>query len=89
MKYPKQMRHAALVGGVVLVFYVLCLAYRLLLTDPQLIGLHELSLRLWLPGFQGMDLASMLWGGLLSFAYGFVAAWVFHGIHKDCCGIKG
>lgn len=89
MKHPKLMRHAALVGGVVVILYVLCLAYRVLLTDPQLVGLHQLSLRLWFPGFQGMDVASMLWGGLLSFVYGFVAAWIFHGVHKDCCGMKG
>jgi uncharacterized membrane protein len=89
MRHPKLMRHAALVGGVAVALYVLCLAWRFTITDPQVAGLHLLLLKLALPGFQGMDVASMLWGGLLAFGYGFGAAWLFHGIHKDCCGMKG
>ena len=89
MKNPKLMRHAAYVGAVVVIFYVICLAYKLMITDPQLAALHLMNLKLWLPGFQGFDVGSMLWGGVLSFAYGFAAAWIFHGVHKDCCGMKG
>jgi hypothetical protein len=48
-----------------------------------------LALKTAFPGFQGMDAASMLWGGVLSFVYGSVASVAFHGLHKGCCGLKG
>jgi hypothetical protein len=46
---------------------------------------HLLSLKLSFPGFQGYDVGSVLWGGVLSFVYGFAGSVIFHTFHKECC----
>ncbi len=86
---PMLWRHAAAVGLFVVGLYVLCLVWRVLLTDPEVVRFHLLALKTTFPGFQGMDAASMLWGGVLSFVYGAVASVAFHGLHRGCCGLKG
>lgn len=85
---PMLWRHAAAVGLFFIALYVLCLLWPNLLTDPEAVRLHLTSLKLLFPGFKGMDATSMLWGGVLSFVYGFVGSVAFHGLHKGCCGLK-
>lgn len=80
--------HATMVGLFVVALYALCLLWSLLLKDPEVAHAHLLFLKMSFPGFQGMDVGSMLWGGVLSFVYGFLASLAFHGIHKKCCEIK-
>ena len=81
-------RHAAAVGLFIVGLYALCLLLPNLLTDPEAIRFHATSLKTAFPGFKGMDLVSMLWGGALSFVYGFLGSVAFHGLHRNCCGVK-
>lgn len=81
-------RHAAAVGFFFVGLFVLCLLWPNLLTDPDAIRFHLTSLKTAFPGFKGMDPGSMLWGGVLSFVYGFVGSVAFHGLHRNCCGVK-
>lgn len=81
-------RHAASVGLFIIVLYVLCLLWRLTITDPEVMKFHLLGLKTAFPGFQGFDVASMIWGGVLSFVYGFLASVAFHSLHRNCCGMK-
>lgn len=84
----KMWQHAALIGLFVVGLYALCLLWRLLLTDPAVAEWHLLALKSAFPGFQGMDVGSMLWGAVLSFVYGFLASLAFHSLHKKCCEVK-
>ncbi len=83
-------KHAVRVGFVAVVLYVVCLVWRvpLQVTDPEVIKFHMLALKVALPGFQGYDVLSVILGGVLSFVYGFLAATLFHWLHKDCCVSK-
>lgn len=85
-KHPGMIKHACMVGCFFVLLYVVCLLYGAVLTDPALVDFHMLSLKVWLPGFKGYDVISVIWGGILSYLYGFVASYVFHSFHKDCCG---
>lgn len=80
--------HAAAVGLFFIGLYVVCLLWSNLLTDPEAVRFHATSLKVLFPGFKGMDAMSMLWGGILSFVYGFIGSVAFHGLHRNCCGIK-
>lgn len=82
-------KHACLVGGVFVLLYAVCLLWPMVFpyeADVQVF--HLLSLKLAFPGFQGFDLASMAWGVVLSFIYGFVAAFGVHAMHGGCCPKK-
>jgi hypothetical protein len=48
---------------VFVVIYAVCLFYGSLIPAPELQQLHELTFRLWFPGFAGYDALSMMWGG--------------------------
>ncbi len=87
-KHSNLMKHAVGIGAFVVVLYALCLFWRVTMTDPEVIRFHLLALKTAFPGFQGLDLASIIWGGIISFVYGFVASVIFHKIHSGCCGIK-
>lgn len=79
-------RHAALVGAFIVLLYALCIVWPLVYpyaADVQ--AFHLLSLKLTFPGFQGMEAGSILWGGVLSFVYGFVGSLIFHALHGACC----
>lgn len=78
-------KHAVVIGVVALALYLACLLWRITMTDPEVVKLHLLSLKLVFPGFQGMDALSMIWGAVLSFVYGFIVAVVWHSLHKNCC----
>ncbi len=78
-------RHATKVGAFVVVFFFVCLLWRLFLVDPAVQEFHMLALKTALPGFQGYDILSILWGAILSFLYGFLAAQLCHRMHQDCC----
>lgn len=80
--------HASAVGFFATFLFIICLLWSVLLTDPAVIAFHTLALKVAVPGFQGFDIASIIWGGLVSFFYGFLASILFHAIHKDCCNIK-
>lgn len=77
--------HALRVGILSLGLYMLCLAWRLTITDPAVMNFHLLSLKTLFPGFLGYDALSVIWGGILSFAYGFLGSLVFHSFHHGCC----
>mgnify|MGYP001564603712 CR=1 FL=1 len=81
-------KHAVTVGLFVVVLYVLCLLWRVTMTDPEVIRFHLLSLKTALPGFQGFDALSIVWGGVISFVYGFLGSVIFHKLHSGCCGMK-
>ncbi|MBI4281014.1 hypothetical protein HY628_02345 [Candidatus Uhrbacteria bacterium] len=78
-------RHAAKVGFFLILFYAVCLLWKFMITDPEVARFHLLSLKLSLPGFSGFTTGSIVWGGVLSFVYGFFASLVFHGVHGKCC----
>lgn len=81
--------HAVRVGGFFVLLYVLCLAWPLIYPyGADVLAYHLLSLKLSFPGFQGFGIGSIVWGGVLSFAYGFVGSMIFHGFHKECCNGK-
>ena len=80
--------HARTVGFTIVLLYILCLLYRVIMTDPAVANFHLLSLKTAFPGFQGYDVFSVIWGAVLSFIYGFVFSQVFHRLHKNCCGMK-
>lgn len=88
MKNNMLMKHAATVGMFAIVLYILCLLWSFVLTEPAVAMFHQLALKTAFPGFRGFDVASLIWGGLLSFVYGFIASVIFHSLHRNCCGIK-
>lgn len=81
-------KHAVRVGYVAIALYILCLVWRVplqVLADRAVLDFHMLALRAALPGFQGYDVMSVLWGGILAFVYGFIVAVIFHKLHDNCC----
>lgn len=81
-------KHAAGIGIFVVVLYALCLLWRMTMSEPEVIRFHLLALKTAFPGFSGLEVASVLWGAVLSFIYGFLGSVIFHSLHKNCCGIK-
>lgn len=78
--------HAARVGAFFVALYALCLVWPFIYPyGADVLAHHLLSLKLLFPGFQGYDVGSVLWGGVLSFVYGSVGSTVFHAFHKGCC----
>jgi uncharacterized protein YggT (Ycf19 family) len=88
MKNAKLLTHAAAMGLMTILLFVLCMFWKMTITDPVVDQFHSLSLKLLFPGFKGFDVASILWGMVLSFVYGFVASFLFHTLHPDCCPMK-
>ena len=88
MKNNALMKHAAAVGIFVVVLFAVCLIWKVTITEPEVAAFHMNALKTAFPGFKGYDVASILWGGVLSFVYGCIAAYVFHGLHKNCCKLK-
>ncbi len=80
--------HAATVGLMTILLFIACMFWKMTITDPVVEQFHMLGLKLVFPGFRGFDVASILWGMLLSFVYGFVVSFVFHVLHPDCCPVK-
>ena len=81
-------KHAVKVGVYAVLLFVLCLIWRVTMSDPAVEEWHLLALKTALPGFNGYDALSVLLGGAESFVYGFLAAVVFHKVHGDCCVSK-
>lgn len=78
--------HACQVGIFFIVLYVLCIVWPMVYPyGADVLAHHLLSLKLAFPGFQGYTVGSILWGSILSFAYGYVASIAIHSLHKDCC----
>ncbi|MBI4138901.1 hypothetical protein HY479_02005 [Candidatus Uhrbacteria bacterium] len=88
MKNTPPFAHAAAIGLIAVLFFIVCLLWRLTITDPMVDQFHVLSLKLIFPGFEGYDASSILWGMVLSFVYGFLASCAFHLLHPDCCNMK-
>lgn len=83
------MPHAARVGAFVVLIYVVCIVWPMFFPyAADVLSFHLLSLKLTFPGFQGYDTASIVWGGVLSFVYGFVVSYLFHAFHGGCCSMK-
>ncbi len=83
------MSHAMRVGGFFVILFILCLVWPMIYPyGADVLAYHLLSLKLLFPGFQGYDIASMLWGGVLSFMYGFLGSMLFHAFHNSCCKSK-
>ncbi|MBI4437423.1 hypothetical protein HY631_00535 [Candidatus Uhrbacteria bacterium] len=79
-------KHACLVGCFIVLLYAICLIFPLIYPyGADVLAFHALSLKLAFPGFQGLTLGSIVWGGVLSFAYGFLASLLFHSFHRGCC----
>jgi len=81
-------KHARQVGVFAVLLYGLCLLWKVTITDPSVADLHMQLLKLALPGFQGLTVGSVVWGGVLAFIYGALAATIFHKIHRNCCTPK-
>ncbi len=82
------MKHASKVGILLVILYIICLAYKFIISDPSVAQLHLLLLELSLPGFTGFTIGSIIWGGVLAFIYGFAGSRVFHVLHRNCCEPK-
>ena len=81
--------HAIWVGVFIVLLYVLCLILpRLYPYGADVLAHHLLSVKLLFPGFTGYTVGSMVWGGALSFLYGFVGSIIFHAFHTGCCRFK-
>lgn len=81
--------HTLRVGGFFVLLYVLCLVWpNVYPYGADVLVHHLLSLKLLFPGFQGYSVGSIVWGGILSFAYGSVGSLILHAFHKDCCKSK-
>lgn len=78
-------RHASMIGLLLIILYAFCLVWSLTMTDPEVMKLHLLNLKLVFPGFKGFDALSIIWGAILSFVYGFVGSTIWHSLHKNCC----
>ncbi len=89
MKGNQLLKHAAFIGLLGVLIYAVCLLWRFTMSDPAIVQFHMLALKTALPGFQGFELVSIVWGGVLSFVYGFVISVVFHSLHRNCsCDVK-
>lgn len=77
--------HAIRVGGFFIILYLLCLVWQMWSTDAAIQTFHLTSLKFMFPGFTGFTLFSIIWGGILSFVYGFVGSYAFHRFHASCC----
>ncbi len=88
MKNNALFSHAAGIGVFAVFLYVLCLLWRYTMTDPSVIQFHLLALKTAFPGFSGLTAGSIVWGGVLSFVYGFVISVVFHALHMKCGCLK-
>ncbi len=78
--------HALRVGGFFVLLYILCLVWpKIYPYGPDVLAHHLLSLKLLFPGFQGYGAGSIIWGGIMSFAYSFAGSMIFHAFHKGCC----
>ena len=88
MKGQVSIKHALLIGGFVIFLYVICLVWRVTLTDPAAMAFHLTALKVAFPGFAGYDGLSIIWGGFLSGLYGFLASLIFHSLHQNCCEPK-
>jgi hypothetical protein len=78
--------HALRVGGFFVLLYVLCLVFsKIYPYGADVLAYHLLSLKFLFPGFTDFTIGSIIWGGVLSFVYGFVGSMIFHAFHKDCC----
>jgi hypothetical protein len=59
------------------------------MTDPAVMQFHLLALKTAFPGFTDFNAGSVIWGGIMSFVYGFIISVVFHSLHGNCtCGMK-
>lgn len=89
MKPEHLIKHALGIGCFAVILYIACLLWRFTMTDPAVMQFHLLSLKTLFPGFTGFDLQSQVWGGALSFIYGFLISITFHSLHKNCgCDMK-
>lgn len=82
-------KHAIKVGLFFIILYLACLLWRFVHADPAVLNFHLLSLKTLFPGFTGYTAGSIVWGGVMSFVYGFVGSLIFHSFHKGCCKIGG
>lgn len=75
--------HASRVGIFAATIYAICLVWPLIYTYPADVAAHHLlNLKLMFPGFQGYDVGSIMWGGVLSFAYGMVASVIYKSLQE-------
>lgn len=89
MKTKCDLKHAVVIGVFAVLLYIVCLLWRFTMTDISVAQFHLLALKTMFPGFNGYDTMSIVWGGALSFLYGFVASTIFHSLHGSCaCSMK-
>lgn len=85
MKNASHARPAWTIGLFLVIIYLFCLAWQFLLVDPAIQTLHVQLLMLTFPGFKAMTLGSMVWGGALSFVYGWVGALIYRSVVSISC----
>lgn len=79
--------HALHVGSFFVLLYILCLAWPMVYPyGADVLAYHMLSLKLLFPGFTGYSSGSLVWGAVMSFAYGFAGSLIAHSLHGSCCG---
>ena len=81
MNHLRTTQTGTIVGILSVVFFLLCMAWGLLLTDPVLKELHVNLLRIALPGFS-MSLIGFIIGAVESFIYGWIFGALFSLLHK-------
>ncbi|XKT74804.1 MAG: hypothetical protein ACJKTH_01830 [Patescibacteria group bacterium UBA2163] len=81
MNHLRITQTGTIVGILSVVFFFLCMAWGLMLTDPILKELHVNLLRIALPGFS-MSLVGFIIGAIESFIYGWVFGALFSFLHK-------
>jgi uncharacterized protein YacL len=81
-------RTGYIVGGLSIVFFILCMIWGTILTDPTLKELHLNILKITYPGFT-MSAVGFVIGVVESFVYGFVFGVLFAWLCKVVCVSRG
>ena len=78
-------RHATIAGITALGAYCIALLWQFTIVQPA-VGVFYLNIfKLVFPGFYGFNAPSLLWGAVLSFIYGLLAAVLCFLIHHAFC----
>lgn len=88
MKYLDTYKVGNVVGIISTVFFLLCMGWGAVLTDPVLIELHLNILRITYPGF-AMSFVGALIGVVEAYIYGWVLGVLFVWLCKKTCVLKG
>ena len=85
MNYLSIKKTGNIVGILFVAFFVVCMAWGLLLVDPTLKELHKNLLLIAYPGF-GFSIVGILVGIVESYIYGWFSGALFSWLCKKSCG---